>query len=285
MIRKFECWNCKTHFEAEDKEWVECPHCHSDNVEYSTFHTPKWVVYAVPTITVLSIASYFSINYWSHRHEKQSVVIMGDTKSDTLVMNANQAYIDEGNILEPSISIGEISYNDEKNTYSCRFDVAYPPRNPWKLVVMSYYGDKEISTSDDGVFSDLPYSKDDGFYRVKLVDANTGELLCEERDFPDFGKQIHIKKPWTVAELQRELNGKNSLVDNPYIEGHHEVVVVNKPANDTSLTSSLSQVQDLLHQCGMTAKVLSVEYNDMNQITIAKISIDYPADWMAEDDW
>lgn len=284
MIQKFECWNCKCQFSADDKEWVECPHCHSDNVEYSTFHTPKWVFYAVPATAILCAASYCAFDYLSHREVKQEIQLSGDTETESFVQEANQEYLEDGNTIEPSISIGEIVYNDDDNTYTCRFDVAYPPQKPWNIIIMSYYGDKEIAKSEDGVFKDLPYSKDDGFYRVKLVDASTGELLCEERDFPDFGKQINIKKPWTAADLQKAINSKTSLVDNPYIDSHHEVIVVNKPAGDTSETSSVGQVQDLLQMCGMTAKVISVEHNNLNQVSLVKISIDYPSDWLEGDD-
>lgn len=285
MIRKFECWNCKAHFEADDNDWVECPHCHSDNVELSSFHTPKWVLYAIPAAVVLGGVSYCALDYISHHEVKQIEKKDGGTIGDSISQKADSVYEKEGNTIKPSISIGEIEYNEEDNTYSCRFHVAHPPKYPWKIVVMTYYGEKEIATSDDGVFNELPYSKDDGFYRVKLVNASTGELLCEERDFPDFGKQVTIKKPWTAADLQNSLNSKASLIDNPYIDAHHKVVVTNKPKGDTSETSSFSQVQDLLQMCGLTAKVISVEHNDMNQISVAKVTIDYPADWMVEDDW
>ena len=285
MIKKFECWECRHIFEANDTSWVECPKCHSDNVEYASFHLPAGTkkaclgVAATAAIVAGGIAVYNALDTIPETTETTQA-----TEDVKFTEKADSSYIKEGGTIAPSLSISEIEFDEEKETYYCKFEVAYPPAKAWKIVIMSYYGNKEVAESDNGEFTDLPYSKDDGFYRVKLVDASTGDLLCEERDFPNFEKQVTIKKPMTASALQALLNGKKSLVDNPYIAHDHEVVVSNKPAGDTSETSSLGQVQDLLQMCKLTATVTSVEHNDLNKISKVVLKINYPADWLAEDE-
>lgn len=285
MIRKFECWHCKQVFEADDKSWVECPHCHSDNVEYATMHMPRWVYAVIIAIPILLLGAYGVYKWQSEKPAPVATRVITEVDDSAFQQEADSAYIAEGNVIEPSLFIETIEYNEESETYQCKIGVNYPPSEPWKIVVKSYYGDKEVASSDDGTFEALPYSKDDGFYRVVLVAQSDGRALSEERDMPDFAKQITVKKGWSAAELERVLNSSESLVDNPYISDHHKVVVSNKPAGDTSETGSLPLVQDLIQMCSLSAKVEAVEYDDMNKISFVKLHINYPADWMSDDDY
>ena len=141
-----------------------------------------------------------------------------------------------------------------------------------------------VAESEDGKIDKLPYSKDDGTYVFSLVDKSTGSLLCEEREFPDFPKLDVVQNPWNESDLQRVLNSDELLVDNPNIAIPHKVIVVNKPKGDTSPTNSLRDVQQLLKDCHLTAKVEKVEHDNMKKISVAKIRIDYPDDWLSETD-
>ena len=286
MIRKFECKACKTRFEADDTNTVLCPHCQSDNVEYARIHIPSKVIGGVLLIIVIAIGitMWLTINWGGENSSNGSGIELEDTTGNREKIEAEQEYEREVGEIAPSLSIVEQKYDDEKNVYYCRFSVSHPPKEKWKVVISSYHGNKEVAVSENGVFENLPFSPDDGFYRVSLVDASTGEQLCEERDFPGFEKQINIKRPWTAADLTKKINGDESLVDNPYIANNNKVIVVNKPSWDTSETSSIGQVRSYLKQCNLKAKVLSIELDDMNKIKFAKISIDYPSDWIQEDE-
>lgn len=284
MIRKFECWNCRTTFTADDKSWVECPHCHSDNVEYATFHLPAYIRKAAicTTGTVLfAIAGYYAVQALQSGSPVQENITDENQKTKQI---ADSVYIKDGGTIAPSLSVRDMVYDEEKGTYHCVFNVDPLPAEEWKIVISSYYGNKQIAVSNDGVFDDLPYSPDDGFYRVKLVSLKTDSLLCEERDFPNFEKQVTIQKGMTERELETHLNGKKSLVDNPYIAHDHEVIVANKPAGDTSETGSLGQVQDLLQMCALKATVSKVEYNEQNKISKVILTINYPDDWIVDDE-
>lgn len=284
MLRKFECWNCKKTFQADAKGAVECPHCHSDNVDYATFRVPRQVFMFVAVFVLIIIAT-IGITYILLNENKNVAKVDTGNPNQENRQRADSLYMVDGGEIQPQLSIFDIEYNEDDNTYNCSFMVDYPPQQPWKIVIKSYYDEKFVAESETGKFEHLPYSHEDGFYRVFLVCQSTNEELCEARDFPNFPKQSHIKKPWSVADLERSLNGEETIVDNPFIAPLHKVVVVNKHSKDTTPTSSLGQVQGLLKMASLKATVEKVEYDDMNRICIAKIRINYPADWMEEDDW
>ena len=286
MVRKFECEECKNTFDADDNELVKCPRCHSDNVDYYKYHLPRWLPWLVVCgviATILFLIWHFNPSPVPPPKPKQDVAIDRDSAEQKKVQQSDNTYINEGGTIAPSLSIADKDYNADDATYKCRVAVSYPPQQPYKVVVRTKDG-QLVAESEDGKIDKLPYSKDDGTYVFSLVDKSTGSLLCEEREFPDFPKLDVVQNPWNESDLQRVLNSDELLVDNPNIAIPHKVIVVNKPKGDTSPTNSLRDVQQLLKDCHLTAKVEKVEHDNMKKISVAKIRIDYPDDWLSETD-
>lgn len=286
MVRKFKCWACEKTFQSEENGAVKCPYCHSDNVDYAKSRIPR-LIFMIGAILALIIIIVVGVKYiFPKIGSKTESNAMNnsaiESPLDSIKKEANAAYEEIGGSIAPSLSLSEIEYNDDDDTYNCIFKIDNPPKQSWKIIIKSYYGEKFIAESENGKFEHLPYSKEDGFYRVFLVSQSTNENLCEERDFPDFPKQNHIKKPWSDADLERALNGAETIVDNPFIAPQHEVIIINKPSKDTTPTGSLGDVQKLLKLAELKATVEKVEYDDMNRISLAKIKINYPADWGEE---
>lgn len=283
MERKFECWNCKKTFQADDKGAVECPHCHSDNVDYATFRVPRQV-FVIVAAFVLIIIAVIGVKYILPNNDvkKEEKTEKKEDPNDSI----NNAYAEEfGVLIEPSLSIPEIEYNEDDNTYNCRVKVDDPPQQPWKIVIKSYYDEKFVAESDNGEFEHLPYSKEDGYYKFFLVSQSTNESLCEERIFPYFPLQSRVKKPWTAAELEQALKGKESIVENPHIAPQHTIDIVNKHPKDTDPPATFREVQNLRKMIdGLQVFVEKVEYDDMNRISLAKLRINYPADYWDYDE-
>lgn len=284
MKRKFECWNCHKEFVGDDSNWVECPHCHSDNVEYYKRRIPK-NYYKVCCCLMFMVIVFFAVcKFWPDQGATTPQKVYGDTEADMMAQQIDSAYIAEGGTIEPSLSLAEIEYNEDNDSYKCRFQVDYPPSQPWKVVVMSYRGNKLIAESNDGEFNELPFSEFDGFYIVRLLNRDTNEPIIDDKEFPDFSKQVKIKKPWNAAELEKRLNGTENLTDNDYLADKHQVVIVNKPSHDTTPTGTLREVQNLLKMFKLHAKVLSLEYDDMKKISAVKLNINYPSNWMQDEE-
>ena len=290
MFRKFDCKNCNNLFEANDEEIVKCPLCQSDNVEYHKWHFPRkllWTILVSVVSIIIIIIVVLLIGWFIRKSDSMPVNphsgIDRDSTEQEMVDEANTNYINDGNTIAPSLTISEKEYNTDDDNYKCRVLVSYPPEQPWKVVISLRSG-QVVAESDDGYFDQLPYSKDDGCYIVALVDRASGQLLCEERVCPDFPIMDIVKKPWKEGDLEKALKNKAPLVDTPYIANPHKVIVVNKPKGDTSPTKSLRDIQQLLDQCGLNAKVEKVEHDKMKKISTVKIKIDYPDDWMQETD-
>lgn len=283
MIRKFECKECGKKFSFEEKDQVKCPHCGSDNVDYSKFHLPRWLLLSVALLIFAVPLVIWLFRMLPFPQEKEQPVILRDSVAQEFTQKSDSIYLSDGNTIAPSLSIAKKDYDASDDTYKCQIVVSYPPQQPWKVIVKK--GDGTIvAESEDGLFKKLPYSDDDGTYTIALVDKSSGSLLCEERDFPDFPKLDVVKKPWSEKDLQEALNSDVSIVDNPNIANPHKVVVVNKPKGDPSPTNSLRDIQQLISQCSLTAVVENVEHDNMNKISSAKIKINYPDDWLVEDD-
>lgn len=286
MIRRFECKDCNKTFDADDKGYVKCPHCQSDNVDYFKHHLSRAISWLACGIVVAVLIIVFIV--WASPFPSSTPTVqpnneVRDSAEQEIAQKSDSIYIIDGSKIAPSLSISDKVYNDENDTYSCRIVVSYPPQQSWKVIIKSKNG-KNVAESEDGWFKNLPYSKEDGFYIVRLVDKKSGAMLCEEREFPDFPKLDIVKHPWSENDLQIMLNSDESLVNNPNIANPHTVIVVNKPKGDTSVTKSLRDVQQLIRQCGLTAKVEKVEHDNLKKICSAKIKIDYPDDWLQESD-
>lgn len=285
MIKKFECWQCNKTFEADDSNWVECPHCHSDNVEYSTFHLPKklYKIAGIICVAIIVIAggwlAIMNIDFSLASQE----VLNGETKEEKKA-KMDSDYIIDGGKLTPSIILETVEYNAETNTYNCAFRIDYPPEQAWKIVILEFRGDKIIAESDNGIFENLPYSQYDGFYTIRLADRKTGEPLVDDKEMPNFDKQVLIKNPWSKSDLESRLNSSANLTDADYVADPHTVIIKNKPKNDTTPTGSLREVQDMLKKCTLHATVVNLEYDDMNKISSVTLTINYPKDWFMDDD-
>ena len=290
MIKKFECKECKQRFEADDSKIVNCPHCHSDNVEYASFHIPSWVWKSIGGIIITICLIWFGE---THGVFKRCYSVSSDTTStDSTIKHieeVNTEYVQiTGEEIRPSLSIINKKYNDDNDTYSFQIKVSPSPKQKWKIIISSFNNEIQIAENNNGIFKDIPYSKDNGIYRVKLIDASTGNLLCEERDFPEFERQTIVKKPWTAIDIENLLNSYQWTLDDPQIINHvssnNQVIVVNKPDNDLTNTGSLGQVSALMKDCALTAKVLAIEYDELKKISKVKLSINYPSDWIDEDE-
>lgn len=284
MIRKFECKDCKKRFDADEQDFVICPYCQSDNVDLYKRHLPYWLPLSIAGGTIAVILTIWFLQTHSDPPKPSISGIEIDSGEQRSFGEPDNRDIGNVNSITPSLSIAEKDYNADDETYKCRISISNPPKQSWKVVIRTIEG-RLVAESEDGRFDEVPYSTNDGTYMITLVDKSSGSSLCEERAFPDFPKLDIVINPWNESDLQMALNSDEPLVDNPNVANPHTVIVVNKPPGDSSPTNSLRDVQLLINQCHLTAKVEKVEYDNMNKICTINIKIDYPDDWLQEDDY
>jgi len=276
MKRKFECWNCKSHFEADDSEWVECPHCHSDNVEYASYHMPSWVKWTVPAVIIVA-ATGFGISRidWNSRNVHDDI----DT-NDSLAV---QAYVrdtlftsETGLDIPASIIVGELVFDEDG--YSFEAGVKNPPSGEFHFVLLEAFEDKVVAKSEDGKFSAIPFSKaEGGSYRIQIR-AEGSDSICATSDVPGFIKQMKVSKKMSIAELQAKISKRDESLlgigENAYLAPDCQLKFTGLARDAINIPQVLSEVfEKLNNETWASAKVVSLEYDDMNRISQITMSV------------
>lgn len=281
MKRKFECWNCKKHFEADDKEWVECPHCHSDNVEYASFHMPKWTLWCVLGAAVLGgVGIALSQIDWKTEKTRADLNTEDSVAVEEFVVDSTFTS-ETGLEIPSSIIVGELTF--EEDGYTFEAEVKNPPSLKFYYAVLEAFEDKVVAKSNDGKFSAIPFSNaEGGSYRVQILAIGT-DSVCASADVPGFIKQKKVSKKMTVAELQTKITKRDpslmGLGENDYLAPDYKLKFTGLPKDATNVPQVLAEVYDKLDMGTWTsAKVTSLEYDDMNrvsQITMKVVTDDF----------
>jgi hypothetical protein len=276
MIRKFECNNCKHQFEADDANQVQCPNCNSDNVEYAHFHIPPavWKICGAALLILLLAVVAMKIEW--NRPASQDIKQLED--KDTLEYVRDTTYIKEtGLALPPVINVGDLTFED--NGYSFDVTVENAPVVKFYYAVLNPYDNKKtVAKSNDGKFKGVPYSTaDGGYYDVALFDASTDSLICCVEK-TGFIKQKAVTKQMSVEKLQSLINSRDvSLMgvgENDYLSPDYKLNFSGLPNDAINVPTTLGEVFDKLeNEIWSSVKVNSVEYDDMNRISVIHLVI------------
>lgn len=276
MIRSFECKNCKTRFEAEDNNQVLCPNCHSDNVEYAHFQIPAkaWKIAGGVLALILLVFVLFQFDWNTSTNPEDSL----SDEADTLAYQRDSTYLKEtGLSLPPVINVSELTFED--NGYSFEVSIENPPAVKCYVAVLDAYNAKKIITkSNNGKFKDVPFSEaDGGCYNIALFDASADTLICSIEK-PGFIRQKAVSKRMTVAELQSRIDKRDESLmgvgENDYLNPDYKLKFVGLPSDAVNVPSTLGEVFDKLdNEIWSSVKINSLDYDDMNRISMIKLSI------------
>lgn len=276
MIRKFECNNCKARFEADDSGQVVCPKCGSDNVEYARFHIPNIVWKVLGVIIVLGGVVFVATKIdWGSTGPQDDDNI---TEKDTLALVRDTTYINEtGLSIPPTINIKDLTF--EESGYSFDVVVENPPSAQYYYVVLDPYNSKKIiAKSDNGKFNQVPYSNaDGGVFDIALIDVSADTVICKI-DKPGFIKQQAVTQKMTAAELQAKIDSRDQSLmgagENDYLNPEYKLKLVGLPSDAVNVPSTLGEVFDKLeNEIWSSVKVNSLEYDDMNRISVITLSV------------
>ena len=276
MMRKFECKNCKSRFEAEDNNQVLCPNCHSDNVEYAHFQIPAkaWKIAGGVLALILLVFVLFQFDWNTSTNPEDSL----SDEADTLAYQRDSTYLKEtGLSLPPVINVSELTFED--NGYSFEVSIENPPAVKCYVAVLDAYNVKKIITkSNNGKFKDVPFSEaDGGCYNIALFDASADTLICSIEK-PGFIRQKAVSKRMTVAELQSRIDKRDESLmgvgENDYLNPEYKLKFIGLPGDAVNVPSTLGEVFDKLdNEIWSSVKVKSLDYDDMNRISMINLSI------------
>lgn len=274
MIKKFECKECKQRFEADDSKIVNCPHCHSDNVEYSSFHIPSWVWKSIGGIIILIGLLYCIRNidwneFWSKNKSGQST-----ESSYTTNFQLDNTYIEETGLeLPPEIEISTLNYIENKG-YSFNVALKNIEASDIYIAILDPYNDnKVIAKSRDGAFTNIPYSNVDGnIYTLAVFNAKNDTIICKKEQVPGFVKQEKVSKKLSIDDLQSKINHRDeSLIGvgkNDYLSPNYKLTFTGLPKDAINKPQNLYEVFEKLDmETWIYVKVSSLQYDDMNRIS------------------
>lgn len=276
MIRKFECYNCKTRFEAEDSKQVLCPKCNSDNVEYTHFHVPSVMWKAGGIALLVIILTFIAMKFDWKRPALQNNE--NAIEKDSLDFARDTTYVKEtGLTLPPVINIGDLTFEEDGYTFEVTVENT-PALNFYYAILDPYNHKKTIAKSDNGKFKGVPFSTaDGGCYDVALIDKSADTLICciEKTGFI---AQKAVAKKMSVQELQSLIDRRDiSLMgvgENDYLNPDYKLKFSGLPSDAVNVPTTLGEVFDKLeNEIWSSVKVSSLEYDDMNRISVIQLSI------------
>lgn len=276
MIRKFECKDCKTRFESEEANNVLCPNCHSDNVEYALFRIPEKVWKIVGLLAAVLIIVFLTFQFdWSSTIPQDDNLI---SKQDSLAHQRDSTYVNEtGLTLPPVINVGDLTFEDEGYTFEV--SVENRPLTGYYVAILNAHNDKiVISKSNDGKFTKIPFSEaDGGSYIIALVDVSNDTIICNIEK-PGFIRQKAVSRKMTIPDLQTRINKRDESLmgigENDYLAPDYKLKFIGLPSDAVNIPSTLGEVFDKLdNEIWSSVKVNSLEYDDMNRISMISLSV------------
>lgn len=278
MIRKFECWNCKHTFEADNSRYVECPYCQSDNVEYSTYHAPKYFKWIIGLLFLVGLVLFvhwqFSSNntncdeeiLWDENLVQSEEIIIGEEEFSDIQLLKNP----------PKITTGKLKFEDDG--YSVKVSVQNMSSGQYHFAILNAFEDVVIAESSNGVFKKVPYSEaEGGSYRIAII-QNSNDSIITFIDVPGFIKQVRVSSKMSLEELQRLIYSRDQsllgLGKNDYLSPDYKLNFVGLASNSTQVPSVLAEVFEKLDMGAWeSVSITNVEYDENNRIRTITMSV------------
>lgn len=270
MTRKFECKNCGGHFEADDSQQVECPQCHSDNVDIAHFKMSAKVWKILATVVVV-IGLAFAVSKIKWNSASVTPPNKTEERKDTTSEIQNQEYRNETGLqLPPVINVDELVF--EEKGYSFSVSVENPPLTKFYYAVLNVYDNKkQIARCENGNFKNIPFSDTDGGrYDIAIIDAATDSVLTSTEK-TGFIRQASVNTKMSIGELQAKIDSRDislqGVGENDYLAPGYVLTFKGLSADAVNIPTTLGEVFDKLeNEIWTSVKAISAEYDDMNRI-------------------
>ncbi|MCF0126498.1 MAG: hypothetical protein HUJ68_12245 [Clostridia bacterium] len=271
MIRKFECWNCNSVFDADDSNYVECPSCHSDNVEFYKWHLPKCAIWSLFIICFSFFAFLIIYNIDESKEEFQvssssiSPILEIDVEhiTESITPHLNEC------VELPKIVSGKLSFINDG--YNIKVSLTNPPTKEYHFQVLEAFGDKVIATNNNGIFRKLPPSDSEGgSYRI-VAKLNKNDSIIAIANVSGFIRQVNVTSKMSLEKLKELIDKKDkSLVgigENEFLSPEYKLILNGLSDNSTNKPTLLAEVFEKLDMgIWESVSVSQIGYDEMNRI-------------------
>lgn len=285
MIRKFKCIACGKKFDADDKDTIVCPKCHSDNVKPVKPNFLKPIGLAVVLLVSVGAGMFVTKQCKSQDVPDPTPV---SCCSDCDTCRCNPCRCDSVIPIDPILS-GKIEIRQEnqpvydKATKSYSLNVIaknvpagakvkyelcqeYDPMNHIKKVLM---------TSDDGRFENVPPSKNEccTYYVVVTAFGSDGQVLSSrDHEVEGFEEVKPVSERITKAQLQSMINRRDVALQG----GNHTIsnnVMILVKGNGSRPETFQDVYNNLEFGIWRSVSVTGVDYDSDNRVNKVVLSV------------
>lgn len=282
MIRKFDCKNCKKHFNADDEHQVICPHCKSDNVEPVSFHVPTkiWKFFAVVIILLLSCVIVYSVIQFEMNSSDSNdfnSIISSPVEKDTDCIE-----FDYAETIPPTVNISQ-PVCDNEGLYSVEVKAKnINNKTTYYFVMISHFDKKVLQKSTDGRFSKIHYCDEDGHsYDFAIMDSKSDTLLCVPVEQTGFVRQVTIEssKKMTADQLQKLIDTKdeslNGVGESDFLSPDYQLSFIGLPS-DIKIQSWTDLFEMVEYEVLKGVTVSQIGYDNKNRIKMITLKVTMP---------
>ena len=283
MIRKFKCIACGKKFDADDKDTIVCPKCHSDNVK------PVKPDYLRPIGLALVLLVSVGVGMFVTRQckgigqeltEEEKTFDIGDSiHKDTLA----QYDIDPELLKIVEIQNTAPVYDKKSKSYSLNVSVKNVPNgaNVEYELCENYdsmnHVKQIIKTSDDGFFETIPVSRNESksYFVVITVTGSKGNVLASRyREIGGFDPVIPVSKGLTKEDIQKMINQRDGALQGGDVRISNNVkIVVQNPTAGDKVQTFQNVFNFLKTGWWESVSVVSVHLDSDNHVTQVVLSV------------
>jgi DNA-directed RNA polymerase subunit RPC12/RpoP len=284
MIRKFKCIACGKKFDADDKDTIVCPKCHSDNVKPVKPDFLKPIGLAVVLLVSVG-AGMFVTKQCKSQDVLDPTPVSCCSDCDTCRCNPCRCdsippdpFISDDVI---DIQLNKLDYDKATKSYSLSVTAEnlpeggnvlyelcqeYDPKNNIKKVVM---------TSNDGVFKNVPASKNEcnTYFVVVTVSGDDGQVISsKDREFEGFVEVMHVTSRITKDQLQGMIKRHDAALQG----GNHNIsnnVMILVKGSGLKPETFQDVYNNLEFDVWRSVTVLSVDYDSENRVNKVVLSV------------
>ena len=284
MIRKFKCIACGKKFDADDKDTIVCPKCHSDNVKPVKPDYLKPIGLAL--VLLVSVGAGMFVTKQCKSIELESGVVTPEIEIDTIGDTTKIKHDIDPELLKTIEIQNTLPVYDKKTkAYSLNVTAKNIPAGAKVIYELCQEYDpmnhikKVLMTSDDGNFENVPASKNEcsTYYVVLTALGSDGQVLStRDHEIGGFEEVKPVSERITKAQLQSMINRRDIALQG----GNHTISnnVVILVRGDSSKPDTFQDVfNNLEFGIWRSVSVMSVDYDSEGRINKVVLSA-VPAD-------
>lgn len=278
MIKKFKCAACGKKFDADEKDTILCPKCHSDNVAPVKPNYLKIAAFVFGFLVLVGAGVVIPELIKGNSDSGDVQALIPEEEGDTTVVV--KEWCEDVALLDTlKIINSQPVYDKKTKSYSLavKWNVTITNTTVQYVVFADIDTLKKVKTSSDGHFTNLPASQNESYsYYVKsTICSEDGKCsFSKVREIGGFDPVVEVKTRITKEQLQSMINrGDEGLQGrNPSISNNVRISIQN-PSSEERIESFQDVLSYMDFGIWKSVSVVAVDYDSENHVTKVTLSV------------